>query len=287
MSRPPIAARWRVALGGVAAAVLLTLLVGTPQGQTAAAAFLAQFRSQQFAVVPVGPQTQNALMELEHLGTLSGSYTRASRGQPVASLQEASQLVGFPVKQPDLATLPPGTVSPKLSVVPAGELRFTFDQAKARAYYQSIGRTNVTLPDRFDGATLVASIPAGVLLQYNAADGTPALLVGESRELTVAVDGKVSIDELREFLLGLPGLPPETVQQLRSIQDWKSTLPIPVPSEMVNAQQTTVAGAPGVLLTEKSGLFSGVLWQQDGRVFGVAGSAGVPVDVKRVADGLR
>ena len=45
-----ISTPWRVAVGGLAAAVALSLLVAfTPEGSAAAASFLAQFRSQQVA----------------------------------------------------------------------------------------------------------------------------------------------------------------------------------------------------------------------------------------------
>ncbi len=280
--------RWRIAFGGLATALLLTLVVGTPQGQAAAAAFLAQFRSQQLTVVTVGPQAQSALGELSRLGTLQGGDPGRTQAQAVKTVQEASRLVGFTVKQPDPATLPATiAATPQITVTPASELRFTFDKAKARAYYQSIGRPDVSLPDSFDGATLVVSMPAAVLLQYPATDTGPGLVVGQAGAPAAGVDGKVSLDEIRAFLLDLPGLPPETVQQLRAIPDWRTTLPIPVPTDQLSSQPTRVAGTQGILLKERSGLFSGVLWQQGDRVYGVGAGPGLSIDLTRVADGLR
>ncbi len=288
------ARRWRVATGGLAAGLALTLLVGTPTGQTAAAAFLAQFRSQRFAVVTVDPaQKQGGLAQLERLGTVQGDRP-SKRAEEVASVEEASRRVGFAVKQADPATLPTSvTKTPKVAVMPSHEARFTFDQDKARAYFQSINRPDVALPDRFHGASLVVAVPAAALLTYERVDDPglaskhgPGLLIGQARELTVRVEGNVTLDELRTFLLGLPGLPPELKRQVEAIQDWRNTLPIPVPADQVNWREVTIAGGQGLILAENTGLGSAAIWQRDGRVAGIAGSLKVD-ELQRVADGLR
>src|SRR5437762_7040769 len=50
---------WRVAGGGTAAALVLACVIAfTPQGGSAAAAFLAQFRSQQVSAIEITPQSQ-------------------------------------------------------------------------------------------------------------------------------------------------------------------------------------------------------------------------------------
>jgi hypothetical protein len=109
--------------------------------------------------------------------------------------------------------------------------------------------------------------------------------VGESGDLTVGTEGGVSLDEFRELLLGLPGQPRETVDQLRAIQDWRTTLPIPVPVDQVSWKPTMVNGAQGIALTGTSGLGSGVIWQQDGHIYGVAGFA-TDAEVQGVANAL-
>jgi hypothetical protein len=282
------ACRRRIALGGLAAALALAALIGlTPRGQALAAQFLTQFRGERFAVVPVDPgQAAAALAQLEQLGTLRGGRAGGparAEAEEVKTIAEASQRVGFPVKQPEPAALPAGLgQAPRIRVLPAAETRFTFERDKARAYFQALGHPDVSLPDRFDGASLVVSVPPVVVLQY---DG-PGLVVGQARVVTVGVEGNVTLDELRDFLLGLPGLPPETVRQLRAIQDWRNTLPIPVPVDQVAWRATTIAGGPGLVLADTSGLGSGALWQRDGRVYGVAGPF-PSAEIQRVADSLR
>ncbi|HZR01294.1 MAG TPA: hypothetical protein VFC93_21010 [Chloroflexota bacterium] len=285
--------RWRVAAAGLAAAIVLAV-VGTDGGRTAAAAFLAQFRSQTIQPIAVDSSLgQSPLAQLDRLGAVQGE--RMPQPEVVASLADASAKVGFAVKAPDPATLPASVgKTPKIRVVAAHDLRFTFDEAKTRQYLRQLGRDNVTLPARFNGATLVVSFPAAVALQYGGPEDAkesrgqigPMLIVGQSKEITAGVEGGASFDELRDFLLGLPGLPPETVRQLRAIQDWRNTLPLPVPVDRMNWEQTTIAGGPGLILTERTTNATAAIWQRNGQVFGVGGT--VPrADLQRVADSIR
>jgi hypothetical protein len=212
----------------------------------------------------------------------------------VASVAEASRFVGFPVLEPDPATLPAGiSAAPaEVRVMPAHQVRFTFDLDKARAYYQSIGQTDVMLPERFDGVSLVVNTPPAVLLEYRSADApedTPfgfGLVIGEAGVVTVDVEGGVTLEELRAFLFGLPGLSPETVQQLQAIEDWETTLPVPIPVEQINWERAAIADSPGLLLNDNTGLGSAALWQRDGRIIGIVGAMKAR-ELQRVAESLR
>jgi len=293
-----ISTSWRVAASGLAAALVLSFVVAfTPEGRTAAAGFLAQFRSQQVAAIEVSPQSQaeiaRTLNSLSNLGTVrtpSGALRPGDLGRfdesATVTLDQASRQAGFRLLTPDPATLPPGVDrTPRVSTIPANEIRFTFDKAKASAHFRATGHPEVTLPDKFDGATLVISLPAAALLQYGARDSHQALVIGQSGELVVDVQGNVSLDELREFLLGLPGLPKETTDQLRLIRNWKQTLPLPIPADKINWKAENFNGGQGLLLNDNSGMGSAAIWQSGGHLFGVAGSMKA-TDLKRVADSL-
>lgn len=218
----------------------------------------------------------------------------ATEPEAVASVAEASQSVGFPMMEPDPATLPAGIsgTPTEVRVMTAHQVRFTFDLDQARAYYQSIGRNDVTLPERFDGASLVVNTPPAVLLKYRSGDApvdTPfgfGLVVGEAGTLTAGAEGGVTLEELRDFLLGLPGLSPETVRQLQAIEDWETTLPVPIPVEQINWERATIAGSPGLLLNDNTGLGSAAIWQRDGRIFGIAGAMKAR-ELQHVAESLR
>jgi hypothetical protein len=289
--------RWRLAICGLAAALALLLLVGTPQGRGAAAQFLAQFRGERIAAVSLSTSQivniERTMSELQHLGTLVG-IDPAPVPQAMASVAEASRFVGFPVLEPDSATLPAGiSATPaEARVMPSRQVRFTFDLDQARAYYQSIGRDDVTLPERFDGTSLVVNMPPAVLLTYRSQDA-PAdspfgfgLVVGQAQTMSADVEGGVTLEDLREFLLELPGLSPETARQLREIEDWKTTLPLPIPVDQVAWERTTIAGSPGLLLNDNTGLGSVAIWQRDGRIVGIAGAMAAR-ELRRVAESFR
>jgi hypothetical protein len=295
-----ISTPWRIAGSGLAAALALSLLVAfTPQGQTVAAAFLAQFRPQQLAAVEVTPQSQTEIMRtlnaLGNLGTvkLPGGATRpeaaartAAEQSKTVSLAEASQSVGFTVETPDKGSLPAGMdTTPKVQVMPASQVRFTVDKTKARNYFLSTGHPEVVVPDKFDGATLVVSIPSAVLLQYGNPNSKDALIIGQAGELVVDVEGKVSLDEMRDFLLGLPGLPAPVVNQLRQIKNWNQTLPVPVPIDQVNWKSATFKGHQGLLLNDNSGIGSAALWYDNGHMYGLAGSLKA-TDLQKIANSL-
>jgi hypothetical protein len=292
---------WRVAASGLAAALVLSLLISiTPEGRALAAGFLAQFRSQQVTAVEVTPQSQAEIMKtlnaLGNLGTIKTPNGIASRPDAVArgaaeqaksvTLAEASQAIGFKVETPDPAKLPASVdKTPRVQVMPSSQIRFTFDKAKASSFFKSTGHANVTLPDKFDGATLVVSIPSAAILQYGGQGTKDALIVGQAGELVVDVEGTVSLDEMRDFLLGLPGLPPTVVSQLRQVKKWRETLPIPVPVDQVNWRSTLFHGNQGLLLDDNSGVGSAAIWYESGHMYGVAGSLKAK-DLEKIADSL-
>jgi hypothetical protein len=144
----------------------------------------------------------------------------------------------------------------------------------------------VNVPDKYDGATLVVSIPTAAVLEYRNTVSKDAVIVGQAGELVVDVEGgKVTLPEMRDFLLSLPGLPTGVVNQLKQIQNWNETLPIPVPVDQVHWQTTTIHGNEGLLLNDNSGAGSAAIWHAGGHLYGVAGSVKAN-DLKRVADGM-
>lgn len=279
--------RWSTRpLAGAAALALGMAVLGTPVGRSAAADFLAQFRSEQLAVVAIDPeQDMAALAELEQLGTVSGDQA-AFAGTQVSSTRAAARQVGFNVVTPDPSLLPPDVrPTPRVRVSQPGEVRFTFDRDRAQRWFESRGEQPV-LPERFDGSSLVVSLPPAVVLEYPSTDGIPGLIVGQARPVEASTEGGVSLEEMRAFLLQMPGLSERTRSQLESIGDWRSTLPLPVPAGAVDWESTTIDGHDAFLLTDQSGLLNAMVWQRDGFIYGVGGPVGADV-VRDVAASLR
>ncbi len=96
----------------------------------------------------------------------------------------------------------------------------------------------------------------------------------------------MTLDELRNFLLDLPGLSPETAQQLHLIDEWRTTLPLPIPADQLLWERATIAGVPGLLLNDNTGLGSAAIWQRDGHIYDIAGAA-TAEEIQSVAETLR
>jgi hypothetical protein len=297
-----ISTPWRVAASGIAAALALTLVVAfTPGGQAAASGFLAQFRSEGVTALEINPQSQTEIVRtlnaLGNLGTVkmggsangvppeAAAREAADRAKTV-TLAEAAATVGFPLQTPDPATLPAGVdKTPKVQVMPSQQVRFTIDKAKADAYLKASGKSNVSVPSKLDGATLVVSMPAAALLQYSGTSSRDALIVGESGELVVDVEGgQASLDDMRDWLLTV--VPTGVAAQLRSIKNWNDMLPIPVPVDRVNWTQASFQGNQGLLLNDNSGVGSAAIWHATGHLYGVAGSLKAS-DLTRIANSMQ
>jgi hypothetical protein len=286
--------RTRAVAAALVALVALTGVVATPGGRAAAASFLGQFRSQRLQAVPLDPgqanQVEDVLTGLVDSGVFSGDPSQAvglADPEVAGNPAEAARLAGFAVPAVDPSVLPAGVqhTPRRILVSPAHQARLTFDRDRALAYLRSHGRPGARLPERYDGTQLVIQVPAVVVQQFAGRDGGPALLVGKAGMLGLDTDGGASLAELREVLLGLPGLPAETVARLRAIDDWRTTLPLPVPTDQVRMRPTTVGGAEALSFADQSGRIHAVVWQRDGHVWGVAGLTGAD-EARHVAQSL-
>ena len=286
--------RGRAVAAALVATLVLTGLVATPGGRAAAASFLGQFRSQRLQAVPLDTgqanQVGDVLTGLVDSGVFTGDphqVTGLDDPEVAANLAEAGRLAGFAVPAVDPSALPRGVerTPSRILVSRALEARITFDRDRALAYLRGHGRPDAQLPERFDGTQLVVRVPTVVVQQFAGRDGGPAVLVGKAGMLGVDTEGGATLEELREVVLGLPGLPAETVAQLRSIGDWRTTLPIPVPTDQVRSRPATVNGAEGLSFADQTGRLHALLWQRDGHIWGVAGVLGAD-EARDVADSL-
>ncbi|MCL4533536.1 MAG: zf-HC2 domain-containing protein [Bacteroidetes bacterium] len=263
--------RQRAALAAGLVALLLAGAMMLPAGRAAAVDFLNLFRVQKFVAVSVDPSRPfNAFAYLERIGKVTLPQGRGVGSLTTAPLAEVDAKAGIKLQRPTI--IPPGVSDrPQVRVIPAAEASFTLDRQKTEAYLKSSGAANPSVPAKYDGARLVVKVPTAVTMTYVNADAMPRLIIGQLASPTATVEGKVSLGELREFLLGLPGLPPDTVAQLRAINDWTQTLPVPVPRDRAVWHDVSLGGTPALAVTDPSAGASGVIWQRDGVVYGVAG----------------
>ncbi len=266
--------RWRLAAAVAVVAVLLGGVLATPAGRAVATELLGQFRVQKFALITVAPQDPTAnFASLEQLGTLHVPEHMQEGNTEATGVAAAAEQVGFTVRQP--AHLPSGlSADPQAHTTPASTVKLTVERDKALAYLAEQGHSDIAVPEALDGATIHLTISAAVLLAYGDDAGQVSLVVGQSPSPTVSVSGGATLEQFRSFLLSVPGLPADTVAQLRAIDDWTQTLPIPVPQDEAVSRHVTVAGAPGVSVQDAQTRHGVILWQRDEMVYGVGGSYG-------------
>jgi len=281
--------------------VILLALAGTlamsapvvlPQGQAIASALVLLFRGHTIEPVTTDyahlQSAYRTLEELQKLGSLQGTLPRQLA--TVSSTAAAGAMAGFTVAEP--ATLPNGTSHTPTAVKaqPPTQVTFTFSAPRANAYFKSIGSSQ-TLPAVYDGEQLIVNFPGVALVEYAAAP-RGRLYVGQAGQLSVQAAGTATVDELRHYLLTLPGLSGETAAALQSISAWQTTLPLGVPTDRAGWTTITVGGAlggAGVALNDNTGIGSAVLWQRrDGlQSLGVGGWGITAGDVQAVANSLR
>jgi hypothetical protein len=288
--------RWlaqpRVVLAALAGALVVCSLVVLPQGQALASALVVFFRGQ--TIQPVATDyahLQNgyrALEELEKLGALQGRLP--TQLSTVSSTTAAGSMAGFTIAQP--GTLPSGMPRTPTAVkaLAPSQVILTLSAATADAYFASIG-SGRTLPAALDGEQLIVNFPGVALCEY-AAPTSGKLYIGQAGQLSVEVAGNATVDELRQYLLTLPGLSPDTAAALQSISNWQTTIPLGIPTDRAGWNAITVGGhlgGPGVALNDNTGIGSAVVWQQSNGLqsFGVGGWGIKANDVQAVANSLQ
>ena len=269
--------RSRITLVGATFIVAVGLFFASPMARALGSQLLQGFRVQRFVAVSFDPsQPTRALPDLAAFGSVT--EMRHGRVRPAASADEAGKLADLSVRLP-AAEVVPG--DPQLMVVEPASMSFTFDVQQAREHLAEMGESSFQVPDRFDGAVLSASIPAVVVAQYGGRPGRFApgpemfaansVVVLQGRSPSARVNGQVSLDDLRRLLLSMPGLPKETAAELQGIDDWTTTMPVPVPQNIGVAHDVEVNGRPGLAIADNTGAGGIVLWTQGDVVFAVGG----------------
>lgn len=95
---------------------------------------------------------------------------------------------------------------------------------------------------------------------------------------------ELDANAFRAALLALPGLPADTVAQLKAVKDWERTLIIPVPED-ATTRNVSIKGNAGLLIADAQGQHAFVVWQQGGMLFAVGGTL-TEAEALALANGL-
>jgi hypothetical protein len=283
--------------GAIVAAALVGALALTPVGSLAQS-FITIFEPQQFVAVPVTPGEMQSLPNLQDYGTMTQSAPPEAR--EVASAAAAAAASGLAVRIP--ASLPAGVpMNATYTVLSQGTASFTFSAARAQAAAAATGKTLPPMPAGLDGSTLQATIGPAIVATYggnvgiSSGDTTlrgrhagikdvvtgraavqqegdiPSLVVAEAAQPRIRSTGATA-QEIEDYLLEQPGVSPQLAAEIKAIGDPATALPIPLPVERATAQTVQVQGVSGLAVGDNTGLGSGVIWEKDGVVYGVAGA---------------
>lgn len=269
-------------IAAVAAAILLALLI-LPNASAIADQFLSLFRVQQFQPVNIDPRdlASHPLPGIQDFGTWQFS-ANSLKSQNNLTKAQAQRLLTFPIAQP--GNLPQGLRNnPAYAVINGGLLTFTFSAAKAHAYLVRNGHGNMAIPANLDGARFTVSVTSGVEMNFE--NPGKDFIVIEVPSPTIRATGSASLNELRDFMLSLPNLPPQLVTQLRQIDLNSGTIPIPVPPQFT-AQHVTIHGASGLLLADNTPIGGIVVWQTHGMIYALGGNYGNATQLLTTANSL-
>jgi hypothetical protein len=265
---PAAARRRRGLLHRPAAAVLAFVVVLSGAGVAAANDWLPIFRTEQVAPLEVTSTDLVALPDLTAYGDVEVTGDDGPHAVPDAAAARAE--TGLDV--PEVGTLPVGvTGEPAYQVV--GELSgvFTFSAEKAAQAAAASGESLPSVPDGLDGTRVRLTAGPGVAAVWSQASGVPSLVVGRAVAPSASSSG-APFETVRDFLLSLPGLPEDLAAQLRTFTADASTLPIPVPADLVETSQAEVGGLPATVLESRDQTLAAVVWVDEGVVTLVGGT---------------
>jgi hypothetical protein len=270
---------------GIAATVAAVMVAGalawTPAGSLAED-LVTVFQPSQPVAVTVTSGDLQTLSELSSYGTIS--MPAATDVQSVSGPEAATAASGMTVLTPGYL---PADVSPSVrySVVPSETASFIFSAQKASAAAAAKGETLPPMPANMDGSMLEVTTGNAVLATFGSqSQDLPNLVIGQMKRPVVTAKG-VTVQQLEDYLLSLPGISPQLASDVRAIGDPTTALPIPVPVDVAYSHPATVQGVQGLVVGDSTGVGSGVVWQKDGIVYGVAGPISEN-EVLSIANGL-
>jgi hypothetical protein len=277
---------------GMAALLILALVLAFPSTRALAGELLNLFRVQQVAVVSVD---FTGLEQLTGDGALGNQFTDLisnsvnitdEPGEPVeaADAAQAGQLAGFNVR------LPQSLTPSQIYVTDGGAFSMTVDRDKAQALLDEAGRGDLVLPESVDGADISVTIPSSVSTAYGTCpkpETDTSEREGEERNYpdcvilaqipspSVNAPAGLDINRLAQIGLEFTGMSAEEAAAFTSTVDWTSTLVVPIPSNAADYEQVTVDGVTGTFIQRRSregepSMFA-LLWVKDGIIYAISG----------------
>ncbi len=101
----------------------------------------------------------------------------------------------------------------------------------------------------------------------------PSLVIVQAPRPRLSTTHNVTVTELENYLASQPGISPQLAAEIRGIGDPSTTLPVPIPIDRFDAHHVTLRdGADSLVVGDNTGVGSGIIWQDKGSVYAVAGA---------------
>jgi hypothetical protein len=185
---------------------------------------------------------------------------------PVATVEEATAAAGYAVRVP--AWLPNGATLVEAGVAGWRTVRVTADAARLQQVMDTVGITDLEVPQGLDGQTLTVEVPPVVMLRWRH-DGRHTRML-QAPSPVVALPTGVALAALGEIGLRLLGIAPEEARQIARDIDWTSTLLVPLPPTAQSFRRIEVNGHPGLAIEHQppdQSPTNMLLWSDGERVF--------------------
>ncbi len=261
----------------VAAAIAVVVVVSAAAFTGVADTVLTVFEPKQIATVRLDPSQLRGVPDPSEYGTLT--WIAKPSEHAVADLSAAIAEAGFTPLVP--ASLPAGVPNaPRYGVVAQAKATFQFDESKARAAAAKVGATIPPMPAAIAATTLTMTGGPAIIQQFGGAATNPSseptlrgmpLVLVQAKAPVVTSNG-ATVQELRDYALAQPGIPPSVAAQIRAIGDPIGTLLIPIGIDVQSARAVTVRGTQGYVVGDQTGIGSGVFWLERGYVVAALGS---------------
>ncbi|HXS27946.1 MAG TPA: hypothetical protein VN730_09800 [Steroidobacteraceae bacterium] len=273
---PPL--RWAAC---AAAVLVLACAFALPSVRAAAQAFLDLFRVVNFAPVTVQTDRLRQLAERQgiDLPKMIGDRIEVvqAAGQPKSAptLEAAGTLAGARVAVPTWR--PVGLEPQRIEVSGAETLRITGNTASLQRLLDSLGIDDVSAPEWLDGKIVTAHIGPVVRIAYS--DGNRHAMLIESRQPQVLLPPGADLGQLADIALRVLGVERDEAYRMAQSVDWRTTLIVPIPSDVSYFRQVDVQGNGGLLIgaartrgRQPSQVATQLLWSSADRVFALVGN---------------
>ncbi|HJW91074.1 MAG TPA: zf-HC2 domain-containing protein [Anaerolineales bacterium] len=298
---------YRPAWGVVAVVLLLVAAMAFAPVRAIANSFLGLFRVQQFTIAQVNPgdlpEQLGASSQFEHLLAEDVQIEELGKPQEVASVAEASALVGFPVRLP---TEVKGEI--QLVVQPGMRATFQVDLNRMKSLLAEIGREDISLPAELDGATVVMELPASVSASFGDCEVDPAAARAAGQDPddptpqrpdcttlvqmpspSISAPPGLDVAKIGEAFLQLLGMSQAEAAHFSQQVDWTTTLVVPIPRYNATYADVIVDGVKGTHVQQslKDHLPQYLLlWIKDGIVYALTGPGNSSTSLT-IADSLK